>query len=264
MSATELAALQSLFYRAIVHPEGIEAFLAAADPDTRAAFDAAFAGTAEFDARARMGVYADAYFWRLHDVLLDHFSLVAWVLGPARFRNLATDYVLHRPSEDPDVRRFGARLPAFLGEHPLSTEVPGIDALAAIEWAMVRALDVPHGPLLERATLAALPPEAWPALRVQAVPSAFVGTCRHDFGALWADHLVAPTPDRSPAPGPPNHVLVWRQGLAVMHRPLDPAEADALRRVTEGVAFAGLCEHLDASVAVAWLSRWLDDGLLVA
>ncbi|MBL8946584.1 MAG: putative DNA-binding domain-containing protein, partial [Myxococcales bacterium] len=120
MSLAELEALQALFSRAIVHPEGIDAFLAEADPATRAAFDAAFDGTAEFDARLRMGVYADAYFWRLHDVLLDHFSLVAWILGPAGFRNLATDYVLQRPSEDPDVRRFGARLPAFLGGHPLA------------------------------------------------------------------------------------------------------------------------------------------------
>ncbi len=264
MSLAELEALQALFSRAIVHPEGIDAFLAEADPATRAAFDAAFDGTAEFDARLRMGVYADAYFWRLHDVLLDHFSLVAWILGPAGFRNLATDYVLQRPSEDPDVRRFGARLPAFLGGHPLADRVPGIDELAAIEWAMVRALDVPHAPLLQRAALAELPPEGWPALQVRAVASMFVGPCQHDFGALWADHLASPTPERAPAAGPANRVLVWRQGLAVMHRPLDPAEADALTRVREGVAFAGLCEHTDASAAVAWLSRWLDDGLLVS
>jgi hypothetical protein len=264
MSHAELEALQALFYRAIVHPQGVEAFLAAADPDTRAAFDAAFDGTADFDARARMGVYADAYFWRLHDVLLDHFSLVAWILGPARFRNLATDYVLQRPSEDPDVRRFGARLPAFLREHPLVTAVPGIDELAAIEWAMVRALDVPQGPLLQRATLAELPPEGWPALWSQAVASAFVGACHHDFGALWAHHLVTPTPDETPVAGAVNHVLVWRQGLAVMHRAVDASEADALLRLRDGVAFAGLCEHVDAPTAVAWLSRWLDDGLLSA
>ena len=37
MSLAELEALQALFSRAIVHPEGIDAFLAEADPATRAA-----------------------------------------------------------------------------------------------------------------------------------------------------------------------------------------------------------------------------------
>jgi hypothetical protein len=262
MTHAELCALQALFHRAIVHPTGIDAFLAEADADTRAAFDAAFADTPAFDRRARMNVYADAYFWRLHGVLEDHFGLVAWLLGAARFRNLATDYVLARPSVDPDIRRFGARLPAFVAEHPEHARMPGLAELAAIEWAMVRALDVAQPAPRQRDTLAALPPEAWPTLRLHAMPSAALLPCAHDFTALWSAHADTPSPASPPSPTPAHHVLVWRHHHDVLHRPVDDAEAEALAHVIDGTAFVTLCEHHDAELVVAMLMRWIDAGLL--
>lgn len=260
MTHTELEALQALFHRAIVHPTGIDAFLAEADESTRAAFDAAFADTPSFDRRARMSVYADAYFWRLHGVLVDHFSLVAWLLGPARFRNLATDYVLARPSIDPDIRRFGERLPAFIVDHAESSRIPGLVELAAIDWAMVRALDVPQPPPLAAATLASLPPDAWPTMQLHAMPSVALSPCRYDFAALWAAHPDAPPP-ASPTLAP-SHVLVWRRDHDVLHRVIVDAEADALALVVAGTAFATLCEHHDAETVVGWLMRWTNEGLL--
>lgn len=262
MTHAELEALQSLFHRAIVHPTGIDAFLAEADDDTRAAFDAAFADTPAFDRRARMSVYADAYFWRLHGVLLDHFGLVAWLLGPARFRNLATDYVLARPSIDPDIRRFGERLPAFVVEHAESARMPGLAELAAIEWAMVRALDVPQASPLAADALASLPADAWPAMQLHAQPSVFLGPCRYDFGALWTAHGDAPSPTEPPPVIEATHVLVWRRHHDVMHRVVEDAEAEALARVVAGTAFATLCEHHDAETVVGWLVTWTRDGLL--
>lgn len=262
MSFGDLDALQDLFARAIVHPRGIDAFLAEADADTRAAFDAGFDETPGFDRRARLGVYADAYFWRLHGVLLDHFSLVAWLLGPIRFRNLATDYVLHRRSTDPDIRRFGARLPAFVVDHAEHTRIPGLAELAAIEWAMVRALDVPHPAVCTADALAAVAPAAWPELPLVAVPSLFLGPCRHDFTALWQQHADAPGPTDPPAAIDPHHVLVWRQHHDVMHRSLGADEAAALTRIRDGVVFAALCEDHDAATVAGWLLQWVGDGLL--
>lgn len=264
MTPPELDALQSLFARAVRHPAGVDAFLADADADTRAAFDAAFDESPGFDRRARLTVYADAYFWRLHDVLLDHFSLIAWLLGPARFRNLATDYVLHRPSVDPDIRRFGARLPAFVATHAEQTRAPGLAELAAIEWAMVRALDIPHPAVCTAQTLAAMPPERWPQLELRAVPSGFVGPCHHDFPTLWDRHRTTDAPASPPPPVDPTHVLVWRQHHDVMHRVVDPSEAVALAQLQQGVAFAALCEDADAATAAGWLLRWVADGLVAA
>ncbi|MBX7079713.1 MAG: DNA-binding domain-containing protein [Nannocystaceae bacterium] len=264
---TSLARLQALFWRAITHPSGIAAFLRDADDATREAFAEAFAGTPQFDARARMEVYADAYFWRLHDVLLDHFGLLAQLLGRDRFRNLATDYVLACPSTDPDIRRFGARLPGFVAGHPEAARVPGLETLAAIEWAMVRALDAEHAHApASRARLAQVPLPQWPALQLRLVDSASLVDTTLPFLALWQQHdrdAIAAGPLPVPATQPRHTIVIWRERLSVMHRGCDDDdEAAALRQLGEGCSFEALCERHGAQPVVLWMQRWLDDALV--
>lgn len=257
-----LAETQALFWRAITWPTGVADFLRKSDDATRAAFAATFADSETFAREARVDVYADAYFHRLLGVLGDHFGLVAWLLGPARWNDLVTDYVWQQPSVDPDVRRYGERFAAFVANHREEARVPGLAELAAIEWAMVRALDVPQSPALRAATLHALPPERWSELRLVAVQSAAVLPSRLAFTELWRRHGTEPSPVEPPLPGDPHAVLVWRHGLDVMHRPVDPSEAAALAQLVTGAAFAELCVDRDPPTLVAWLSRWLQDELL--
>jgi len=61
--------LQRLLWQAITWPTGVADFLATTDDKTREAFRQAFVGTAELDAVARVNVYAESYYWRLHEVL---------------------------------------------------------------------------------------------------------------------------------------------------------------------------------------------------
>jgi hypothetical protein len=258
-----LADDQALMGRAIRWPTGVADFLAKADANTRAAFTRAFAETPALDRVARVGVYAEAYFWRLHGVLLDHFGLVAWLLGTARFHNLVTDYVLACPSIDPDIRRYGERFPAFVATH---ADAGGFADVAAIEWAMVRALDAPDEPSATVDDLRAVPLEDWPALELCAVATARVRACALPFTACWQAHANAPAPAVPPATiDPPTHVLVWRAGLDVLHRELEPDEARAIAALITGIRFDALCEAIgSADTVVAWLQRWLADDLVAA
>src|SRR5438093_7021934 len=61
---------------------------------------------ATLDVGARVGVYADAYFGRLRDVLREDFPHVAALLGP-RFEETARGYLRAHPSEHPSVRHLG-------------------------------------------------------------------------------------------------------------------------------------------------------------
>lgn len=259
-----LDALQALFNKAITHPTGIADFLAEADDATRERFAASLAQTPEFDRIARMTVYADAYFWRLHDVLTDHFDHVAWMLGPVRFRNLATDYVLHCPSEDPDIRRFGARLPAFLATHPASERCCGLSEIAAAEWAMVRALDLPQDVAMTEADLAAEPIDAWPTMVLVPVASAWIGRVPSDFDASWQARVAGAAPPDRAKVAIDADVLVWRSDVdafAVVHRMLAPDEAAAWRAIAAGEPFAALCELTeDPATAVQWLRGWISSG----
>lgn len=261
-----LDALQDLFSRAITHPTGIADFLAEADDATRAAFVASLEETPHFDRAARMSVYADAYFWRLHDVLVDHFDHTAWLLGRDRFRNVVTDYVLRHPSRDPDVRRFGAGFASFLAAHALAAPCPGVAALASAEWAMVRALDVPQEPATTLAALAGLAMEAWATMVLVPVASAWIGVVPGDFEVLARARADdAPPPMR-------DHVLVdatllvWRcdrDDFAIHRRVLGDREAEAWHAVGEGMPFASWCERAgDPAVAVQWLRAWISGGAI--
>ncbi len=255
---------QALLMRAITWPTGVAEFLAQADAPTRAWFERAFAETPAFDRVARVNVYAEAYFWRLHGVLADHFGLVAWLLGADRFRNVVTDYVLACPSVDPDIRRYGARFPTFLATHAEGARIVGLAEAAAIEWSMVMALDAPDERVATRDDLRALPLDAWPSLRLRAVATARVHACPLPFTRLWLEHASQPSPASPPTPiSPAIDVLVWRVDLEPVHRELDRAEASALALVLAGTTFEALCDRIgDPPTVVAWLQRWLDDALL--
>jgi hypothetical protein len=257
---------QALLMRAITWPTGVADFLAHSDASTRSAFARAFADTPAFDRVARVGVYAEGYFWRLHGVLADHFELVAWLCGPARFRNLATDYVLACPPLDPDIRRYGERFPGFVATHGEGARVVGLADVAAIEWAMVRALDAPDERAATQAELRAVPLAAFPALELRAVATARVHACALPFSTLWRAHEDMPAPTEPPRENErPIDVLVWRAGFDVLHRELDGGEAGAVRALVRGVSFAELCDRVaSAEVVVAWLQRWLADGLIAA
>jgi len=65
---------------------------------------------------------------------------------------------------------------------------------------------------------------------------------------------------------------VWRRGVDVYHRPLEPGEAEPLALLRAGTTFGALCTLLGrereeseaAALAVELLGRWLADELLVA
>src|SRR5712691_3043741 len=69
--------------------------------------------SATLDAGARVAVYADAYFWRLRDVLREDFPRVAALLGPC-FEETCRGYLRAHPSEHPSVRHLGRHFAAFL------------------------------------------------------------------------------------------------------------------------------------------------------
>lgn len=265
---------QALWWRAITWPTGIDDFLAEADPATREAFTATFVGDAALDARRRMTVYAEAYFWRLAEVLRDQYRVLAWLVGGPRFHDLATDFVWQRPSRSPDVRRFGAGLPELVAEHPLEAAHGGLGELARVERAIVEAIDVPDEPVVGRAALQAVPIERWPGLRLSTAAHVRVLSTRRSYPRAFAAWKAGePSPDVVPpaAAEARHHVLVWRKDLEVFHRALEPAAAAALRAAQAGGSFEAMCDAalavdpaLDPGALVGWLGRWLDDGLFTA
>ena len=198
----------------------------------------------------RVPIYSNAYYARIHGVLVDDYPKLAAMLGDDAFRALVVPYLRAHPTTHFSLREAGVHVPSFLAD-AIHRD------LARLERARVEAFDGADATPLERDTLATLPPEAFPMLPLRLVPTAQLVAMTTNADDVW-DTLEA---DR-PAPAridTPRTVLVWRRDITVVHRTLDPDEATALAR---GGTFGDVCEALAVERALALLLRWLDAGVL--
>lgn len=217
--------------------------------------------TPGLDARERIGIYAGMYVARLVEALRADFPKVARLLGDERFHALGEAYARAHPSDDPDLGRFGRRLPAFLGAHP-APERPELADLAALEWARSEVFLEAEARAAGPEELA-LDPGAFAAARLRLAPALRLVVAGHDVAPLWRA-LEREEPPPPPAPGAAA-LAVWRNGFDVFHAALDPEEAAALRRALAGAPLAEVCAAFGgredaAGAAFAALSSWVDDG----
>jgi hypothetical protein len=269
-----LDAVQRRLSRLIRAPEGVGPGLAeSGDPDGRG-LRTLLRGDERLGAAERLGVYANAYFLRLHDVLRDDFGALHAALGDAWFHDLVTAYLEVHPPRQPSIRFAGDRLAGFLAGAPAALpfrrRFPWAADLAALEWALVDAFDAADAAELRHEELAGIPPDQWAGLRFVFQP-AFrlldLGWPVQGLRGRWDREEVC---DASGIEPRGERVAVWRRDEQVCHRSLEPVEAAALEIASEAGSFGSLCERLAAEVgesaaperAVGLLARWLADGLL--
>lgn len=204
------------------------------------------------DALARLAVYANAYFARIHGVLAADFPKLCTLLGEDAFRALVVPYLRAFPTRHPSLREAGAQLAEFLDGGLVAD-------LARIERARVEAFDGPDAQPLTRAEVGALAPEEFATLTLRLVPTAAVVNIATNADDVWdaIEHARA-----APAASAiSRRVIVWRRDLDVIHRTLDPDEYS----LEDGITFGEVCEQIgDAERALELLLRWLDAGLLRA
>jgi hypothetical protein len=222
-------------------------------------------------AEERIAVYVHGYFARLHGVLREDYGALAEVLGEDAFHDLVRLYLMAHPPRTFSLRFAGERLPAFLAgpiAEPFARRWSFAADLAALEWALVEVFDAPDAPLLSRAALAAVQPDAWPALRFALAPAHRMLSLAWPVGLIreaWSAGLPLPAPEARPT-----RVLVYRSGDAPYQRSLSSAEARALQLVADRRDFAAICagvadelgEERAAPQLLEWLERWLADGIL--
>ena len=93
------------------------------------------AGDDRLSAEERVNIYANMYFYRILEVLEEDFPATRAVLGPERFHNLVTGYLIEYPPAHFSISYAGNHLADFLGDHPLREEFPFLENLARLERA---------------------------------------------------------------------------------------------------------------------------------
>lgn len=290
---------ESLFWSLITAAEGVRPGLddlvrrGAASPGD---LDGMIDGGAKMTPADRLDIYANMYFFRLLDCLKEDFPKLLEALGPGRFHNLMTDYLLACPSAHPTLRYVGARLPGFLAGHALGRECPVLADLARLEWARADLFDAADAVPLTREHLASQPQDEAGDIHLKLVPALTLLTLEHDATRIWhamndrsktrgATRDEAGTADAGPtclhageddapplpeAPPRRTRLRVWRQGFAVFHRPIGGDEAASLEAISAGDSFGRIAQRLSAGrterqatdLVGGLLQSWIDDGLL--
>lgn len=277
-----LADLQRLFSTLIRAPEGAAAGLAdLVDRGELENADLSFAieTSDRMTPTERLDIYANMYFYRLHDCIAEDFPKTQARIGNPNFHNLITDYLLAHPPAHFSLREAGCALPDFLAHHPLASALPGVADLARLEWARVDVFDDKDAEPLDRETFlsaSALDPEEF-SLRL--IPAARVLSLDERALALWRDppegedvSTTQSVKSPDPAPGTKCCVLVWRKGFSVLHRLGEEDEESCLGELAGGgITLPALAERLlkpDAGAErtserfAALLELWLNDELV--
>ena len=214
--------------------------------------------------QGRFAVYTDAYLWRLQDVLREDFPRLAAVVGAEDFDALTRDYLRRHPSKHPSVRHLGRRMADYLATR--RDLAPALADLARLELARTNAFDAADAACLTMDALRAVEADAWPRLSFIPVPSCAV------LELDWPAHVLWDGGDATTLAHERTALRVWRApDFSVLHAPLDPRSAQALRRLGAGEPFLALCDVFAdlppadaAREAIALLARWVEDGMLAA
>ena len=234
------------------------------------ALPATVAGTGAVSAEDRLDIYAQAIRLRFLEVLGQDYPGLHALAGDDQFRRLGLAYVVAHPSHHPSIRWFGGHLSGFLRSTAPWRDHPVLGEMAEFEWAKGELLDAADSPVVGVEDIAAIPPERWAGIRPRLKPAVRRLALEWNVPALWR------AVDGGDAPPPPARTepavdwLLWRDGLLVRWRSIEPDEAWALWRCDAGDDFGsvctGLCEWVgeDAAAfrAATFLKQWAADGVL--
>jgi hypothetical protein len=253
--APSLAELQRRFQAAIVDgSEDVLALIPANSRTTNAVL---------------LGVYRHAYAARLVEVVRSAYPLLAQYMGDVAFEAMARRYVAHYPSRHTNARWFASDVPDLLDQEDF-TASPELRDIALIERQLDLAFDAFDAPVLDLATLAAHPPEAWGGLVFTPHPSAALMTLATNAFDIW---LALKNEEGAPGalvlPQPKSY-LVWRREGVPSIRRLEGEERMLWIEAQRGKSFGGLAEMAaifdapdTAALRVAqYLNGWLAAGLL--
>ena len=266
----KLREIENLLYQRITEPDRTNESVSDERGLTRGVLEALVHGDDRLSAVERIGIYANAYFYRLLDCLVEDFPATLAVLGADNFAALVKEYLLEHPPTEPSIVYAGLYLADFLNHHPFAERWPFIADLARLERAVLDVFHAADAPALRLETLHAVPSEEWPALKLRTHPAVEI------VHSEWQIADVLHTVEQGRQWTDPEHedasVLVWRQNALVNYRNLEPVERHALVIVSKGASFASVCEAVAAGaeepspVALIgrFMARWLADRIVVA
>lgn len=229
-------------------------------------------GTRDMPARARLGIYRNAYRARLAEALETNYPALAKLMGEQNFATLAQEYVAAHDSHSFSLRQYGHELAQWLAASEQYRSMPLLVELARWEWAMAEAFDAADAEPIGTRALACKLPGEWASMRMTFHPSVRILMLHWNAPQMWKAMLDEGVRPRAAVSREPTPWLLWRRDFKELFRRLSRMEAQALEIVWEGGSFgdvcAAVCDHVPEEYApakaAAFLRGWIDSGLITA
>ncbi len=205
-------------------------------------------------AAARFMIHRGNVIESLANALAHTYPAVKAIAGDANFRVLAATFVRRSPPPRPHLMAYGGEFPDFIAGHAAAMrDFPFLADLARLEWAMNEVYFADDAPPLAPETLAAVPAERLPALRLALHPAARLVSCdAYPIHAIWAAATAGGTaPDPAPDAAAPQGeaVLVARPSGPVETWTLAPGETVFLGAVAAGAPLENALAAAEAAEA---------------
>jgi hypothetical protein len=267
-----LPSLQRWMQNVIAHPGAVEDAVASGAARTDVAVSSlpdVLLPSRSLSPTERIGIYHGMYLLRMMEALENDFPALQHFLGDDGFRELVRGYVEAYPSRSFSLNHLGDHMPEYVRQTSGIRRQDFCFDLARLELALSHVFDAPETAPLTEAQIAAVPPDAWEAARLETVAAfrlldfrypvnAYLQTVRDDDH----DHPKARLKD--------TYVAVYRRDYAVYRLELSRAARDLLADLAAGKP---LGEALAAAIGrgsrrapqpselFRWFREWVSGGV---
>ena len=219
---------------------------------------------AEFAPADQLGVYVNAYRYRLYDVVAEDYPALKYYMGDDAFEKLLDEFVNTVQSEHFNIGRYAARFPEFIKEDAFAKE------LVQLENAISQLLDPAETVPLQPQHLEGLTEEALVEMVLQPRKALEMFAFEYPVNRYYREMKE----DTSPAKpeSQKTWVAVFRHEDSIWRMELAENEYHLLKKLFSGVPIGVALETLQAELGLPedelatnlsdWFSRWIRNGLL--
>jgi hypothetical protein len=187
----------------------------------------------------RFDVYRNNVAASLTEALETGFPALCNLLGAARFRALALEFLRAHPPESPVLSGYGAALPAFLERFAPLAATGYLPDVARLELALRDSYHAADATPLDPEALAALPPDQLEAARLRLAPT--LRLVRSPWPVL-SIHAFATGQSAEKPPARAEDVLITRPGFDPVPARLGPGGAACIAALLAGATLGAAQE----------------------
>jgi len=214
------------------------------------------------DAAERLSIYRNTAVSALTTALGLVYPAVRKLVGDEFFETAARIFIDANPSRSAWLDEYGRGFDAFLAHFAPASSLPYLADVAALEWAVSRALHAPEANALSLARLAALPTAAGASLSLRAHPALSLVRANAPADVIWKavlDGDAAALAAIDPASGPV-HLLVERREASVCVQRLGEAAWSFTAALCAGAPLAAALQDNPDCAADSLLAEHLAAG----